>query len=304
LKKAKTLANLGRALGFPYQRIMRAKRNGLLKPSAGVIYDVEACCQAIQSHATTVSGGLPSKEKRTLLKVKIRKMRAEADLLESANKEWEHWGKSKWNLSNGRRTIGHTDDERPFAKYVLDHYCSVGGGSPSLIDISNDHYFWSAVGIAAIFAGAGFTRNDFPFSQAHSTWIRKFVKARKENQPALYHAFRLNEPQASPQVGDMVGYTYAQGITFEQAQAFFDRTGSYPSHTDVVVARREDRCGWRQRIGFSHAQDDSIDGGRFDRRSLAQVVCRTETQGLLSPDVVLAPLAYRPSPSLSDSCII
>jgi hypothetical protein len=83
LKKAKTLANLGRALGFPYQRIMRAKRNGLLKPSAGGIYDVEACRQAIQSHATTVSGGLPSKEKRTLLKVKIRKMRAEADLLES-----------------------------------------------------------------------------------------------------------------------------------------------------------------------------------------------------------------------------
>ncbi len=165
--------------------------------------------------------------------------KTEADLLESANKEWEHWGKSKWNLSSGRRTIGHTDDERPFAKYVLDHYCSVGGGSPSLIDISNDHYFWSAVGISAIFAGAGFTRNDFPFSQAHSTWIRKFVKARKENQPALYHAFRLNEPQASPQVGDMVGYTYAQGITFEQAQAFFDRTGSYPSHTDIVVARRE-----------------------------------------------------------------
>jgi hypothetical protein len=35
----------------------------------------------------------------------------------------------------------------------------------------------------------------------------------------------------------MVGYTYAN-VTFEQAQAYFDKTGNYPSHTDVVVERR------------------------------------------------------------------
>jgi hypothetical protein len=89
-----------------------------------------------------------------------------------------------------------------------------------------------------MFAGAGFLKTEFPFAQAHSTWIRKFVKARKENKPALYHAYRLRETQASPDVGDMVGYTYARGVTFEQAQAYFDRTGSYASHTDIVVARR------------------------------------------------------------------
>jgi hypothetical protein len=130
-----------------------------------------------------------------------------ADLLESADKEWRYWGRSTWNLSTDERHIGHTDDERPFAQYVIDNYCKVGGGSPSVIDISNDHYFWSAVGMSAIFSGAGFVKTEFPFSQAHATWIRKFVKARKENKPALYHGYRIKEAQASPQAGDMVGYT-------------------------------------------------------------------------------------------------
>jgi hypothetical protein len=160
------------------------------------------------------------------------------DLVASTKREWKHWGESTWNLSTDKRAVGHTDDERPYAKYVIDNYCSIGGGSPTVNEIANDHYFWSAVGISAMFAGAGFLKTEFPFAQAHSTWIRKFVKARNENKPALYHAYRLRETQASPDVGDMVGYTYARGVTFEQAQAYFDRTGSYASHTDIVVARR------------------------------------------------------------------
>lgn len=164
--------------------------------------------------------------------------KTEADLLASADHEWQHWGKSTWKLSTNARVIGHTDDEDDFAQYVIDNYCSIGGGTPSIMDISNDHYYWSAVGISAIFAGAGFVATEFPFAQAHSKWIKKFVKARKENKPALYHGFRISEAEASPQVGDMIGYTYADGVTFAQAQAYFDKTGNYPSHTDVVVARR------------------------------------------------------------------
>lgn len=161
-----------------------------------------------------------------------------ADLLNSANHEWDHWGNSTWNLSTGAKNIQHTDDETVFAQYVIDNYNSVAGGSPSVNEIANDLYFWSAVGMSAIFKGAGFKKTEFPFSQAHSTWIKKFIKARKNNTPALYHGFRIAEAAASPDVGDMVGYTYASGLTFAQAQAFFDKTGSYPSHTDVVVARR------------------------------------------------------------------
>jgi hypothetical protein len=165
--------------------------------------------------------------------------KTEADLLKAAEVEWKHWGSSVWDVASGAKTIGHTDDEEPFAQYVIDNYCSVAGGDPSTQDISNDHYYWSAVGMSAIFARAGFEKKEFPFNQAHSRWIKKFIKARKDkDKTALYYGYRIHEAKASPDVGDIVGYTYAKGITFKQAQAYFDKTGSYQSHTDVVVARR------------------------------------------------------------------
>jgi len=161
-----------------------------------------------------------------------------ADLLNAADHEWQHWGKSTWNVATGAKVVGHTDDEQDFAQFIIDNYCAVGGGSPSVNEISNDEYFWSAVGISAMFKAAGFVKPDFPFSQSHSTWLRKFIKARKQNQPALYWGFRLVEAQATPDVGDVVGYARGDGLTFESAQAFFDKTGSYSSHSDIVVARR------------------------------------------------------------------
>lgn len=162
-----------------------------------------------------------------------------SDIVELATREWEHWGKSTWSLSSNQKSIGHTDDEQAFAEYVIKHYNAAGGGTPTANEISNDQYFWSAVGISFVFKKAEFKKAEFPFAQAHSVWIRRFVKARKENdQTALYHGYRLNEAQASPEVGDIVGYTYAKNVSFEGAQAYFDKTGSYQSHTDIVVARR------------------------------------------------------------------
>jgi len=158
-------------------------------------------------------------------------------LLASARKEWIHWGRSTWNLTTKVVRIGHRDDDPVFAQYVIDNYNSVGGGSPSVSDIQNDLYPWSAVGISAIFKQAGFGKTELPFSQAHSKWIKPSVAARQTGAPALYHAFRLNEPEATPDLGDLVGYTYAK-VSFVKAQAYFDKTGSYKSHTDIVVARR------------------------------------------------------------------
>lgn len=161
-----------------------------------------------------------------------------ADLMNAVDAEWNHWGRSTWNLRTGRRNISHTDDETPYANYVIRNYNSAGGGSPTPTEIMNDHYFWSAVGISFAFKRAGFTRKEFPFAQAHSVWIRKFVAARKNNDSsALYHGYRLHEAAATPEVGDVVGYTYAR-VSFSGAQAYFDRTGSYPSHTDIVVTKR------------------------------------------------------------------
>ena len=155
--------------------------------------------------------------------------KTEADLLASADHEWQHWGQSTWKLSSNDRAIGHTDDEDDFAQYVIDNYCSIGGGSPSKTDISNDHYFWSAVGMSAIFAGAGFVATEFPFAQAHSEMDQEIHSrpARKTSRRSIAASGSMKPlAQASPQVGDMMGYTYADGITFAQAQAYFDKTGN------------------------------------------------------------------------------
>ena len=161
-------------------------------------------------------------------------------IVDAATAEWYHWGRSTWSLITGHKKISHTDDERIFARYVVDKYCSVVGDTPSLDDISNDIYFWSAVTISAIMRNAGFTKREFPFSNNHSVYIRAFVKARKANDAsASYWGYRLLESAARPDVGDLIGYVRPdRETTFEEAQAYFDRTRPYPSHTDIVVAKR------------------------------------------------------------------
>ncbi len=165
-------------------------------------------------------------------------MRDVDSLLKAFHDEWEHWGRSTLHLGTGHRQISHTDDEPVFAQYAIKTYCYVVGDSPSVSDISDDEYYWSAVGISYGFKKAGFKKSQFPFSSGHSTWIRAFIKARRADAPALYHGYRLTEPEAVPEIGDLIGYTYEKSVDFEGAQAFFDRTRSYPSHTDLVVAKR------------------------------------------------------------------
>ncbi|KAA3504492.1 DUF2272 domain-containing protein [Rhizobium rhizogenes] len=164
--------------------------------------------------------------------------RTVSDILNVADQEWKHWGNSTWNLSTDARHIRHKDDDRIFAKYVIKNYNSVGGGTPTEDDVMNDHYFWSAVGISYVFHAAQFSKKEFPFAESHSVWIRHFIKARKQNSTsALYHGYRLKEAGATPDVGDIVGYTYDK-VSFQQAQGYYDKVGSYKSHTDIVVARR------------------------------------------------------------------
>jgi hypothetical protein len=161
-----------------------------------------------------------------------------AKLLQVFDQEWSYWGRSNWNLATGTGTIAGTDDDKTLAQYIVDNYCSAVKDTPSISAIADDEYFWSAAGISAAFKAAGFRRSQFPFSSSHSTWIRAFIKARRDGANALYHGFRLNEPQALPRVGDIVGYTYDKKPTFEEAQLYFDKTGWYRSHTDLVVAER------------------------------------------------------------------
>lgn len=162
-----------------------------------------------------------------------------ASILSAARAEWDTWGRSDWNLVAGTKHIVHTDDEPAFARYVVDNYCAVGGGAPSLDDISDDRYFWSAVGMSAIMKNSGFARSEFPFAQSHSKFIRYFVAARKsEDRSAAFWAFRLGEQGGKPEPGDLVAYARAKGMTPEKAAKLFDATRDYESHSDVVVAKR------------------------------------------------------------------
>lgn len=162
-----------------------------------------------------------------------------SSILAAADAEWRHWGQSTWDLPAGTASIAHRDDEAAFAQYVIDEYCSVGGGDPSLAAIQDDRYFWSAVGMSAIMKKAGFRRSEFPFAQSHSKFIRHFIAARKaKDATAAFWGFRLGEAGGEPAVGDIVAY--ARGETMTQAKALkrFDATSSYDSHTDVVVAHQ------------------------------------------------------------------
>lgn len=172
-----------------------------------------------------------------------------ASIVDAATREWAEWGHSVWNVKTGARTIGHTDDERAFASLVVDRYCAVGGGAPSLDDIADDRYFWSAVGISAAMKAAGFTKAEFPFAEAHSTFIRHFVAARKASDlSAKYWAFRLDEPGGEPQPGDLVAYARGRNMTAKKAARLFDSTRSYESHSDIVVDSRQ---GEIDVIGFN-----------------------------------------------------
>lgn len=161
-----------------------------------------------------------------------------ASLMDAARAEWDHWGRSTWNLipEPEEKQIGHTDDEDEYADYIIHNYCRPRGDHPSRAEIVSDHYYWSAVGLSAIFEKAGFAAADFPFSNRHSTWITRFIAARRAGEPALYHGHRLNRPSATPDIGDIVGFA---GGSFDEAQGYFDRQGSYSSHSDLVVARRD-----------------------------------------------------------------
>jgi hypothetical protein len=160
-------------------------------------------------------------------------------IIQAATKEWDFWGRSTWNVPSKKTVIGHTDDEVTFAKHVIEAYCSVGGGAPSLSDISDDRYYWSAVGMSAIMKNAGFSKFEFPFAQAHSRFIRHFIAARKnKDTSAAFWGFRLNEPGGEPEPGDIVAYARTKNVNAEKAAKLFDATATYESHSDVVVAKR------------------------------------------------------------------
>ena len=192
-----------------------------------------------------------------------------SDLVAAAMAEWAHWGRCSWNLVTGKASSGFGNDDDPtFAQYVIDTYLPPFYGPaakwPTAKTIAGDDYFWSAVTISHFMLRAEFVRrflpkagvsggtaayadwvgasqpNEFPISEAHHDYIRWAVQARRDQVAgASYWAYRVDEAAAVPDVGDLVGHARgAKGMTKAKALGVFDKTGAYPSHIDLVVARR------------------------------------------------------------------
>jgi hypothetical protein len=58
-------------------------------------------------------------------------------------------------------------------------------------------------------------------------------------QNAAYWGFRIDDAHAVPEVDDLVGCAREEHrLTRTETLAYFDKTGSYSSHADIVVAKR------------------------------------------------------------------
>jgi hypothetical protein len=184
----------------------------------------------------------------------------------AAEKEWRTWGKSRWNCITGAKSAGfHIDDDDRWAQYILDTYMppfrKAPITSPTKTELAEDIYPWSAVAISNFMLQGGFlrkkpvaetvspasyrawvassTKDEFPIAEGHSVYLRWAIRARRDGVAAArFWGYRVDEPDATPEVGDIVGCTRSKNMTAAKALAHFDRTASYSSHADLVVARR------------------------------------------------------------------
>lgn len=168
-------------------------------------------------------------------------------IIRAALNEWDHWGGSTHNLVNNTKAIAKVERDPSYAEYVYDTYYKATVKNPDpgaregmitrIKEQARPTYAWSACTISYIMKTAGYTKEQFKFSQSHSVYIRNAVAAKKnDSRDACFWGYRIHE--ISPDVGDLIGYARQDGLDFAGAQAWYDKTGSYDSHTDVVVATR------------------------------------------------------------------
>lgn len=219
-------------------------------------------------------------------------------IVKVATEEWKHWGQCTWNTITGKKSSTHSnDDDVVYSNYVINNYISKLYGKipkwPTPSDISQDNYAWSAVTISYFLSKAGFTRkkllsskikmtdpeyvawlkqasaDEFPLSEAHHDYIRWSIAAKAFNVTnAAYWGYRIDDPVAKPEVGDLVGYVRGiKGMTKSKALKFYDRQTSYQSHTDLVTDVRK-------------GEIDVIGGNVRD--SVCKKTLRLDANGLLS----------------------
>jgi len=139
---------------------------------------------------------------------------------------------NEWNYWKG----GKTKEGNPETMDRLKTYWIEGAGIKNWTDKKMTDEAWSAAFISYVMkkSGAG---KDWKYSPSHSTYIVDSIKNRKTNNANPFKGYKPQEVKL--EIGDLVG----KG---RQGSVGYDTTGSYLSHTDIVIGFKD---GYAETIG-------------------------------------------------------
>ena len=175
-----------------------------------------------------ISGGIAG---IFILLAVIRKLTPyKKNMIKTANDEWAKFGYQTRDKNGTWIKEGGKEHKEGFFQRVGDYWREALGKRYTGKDRD---VAWSSAFISWVMMKSGGLFN-IPFrkSSSHSRYIREYVKNRKEgNTTAPFVAYRINEKPA--ELGDLVCYSR------ESSTDLYDKTGSYKSHCDIVVAKRQ-----------------------------------------------------------------
>ncbi len=161
-------------------------------------------------------------------------------LVREATDEWE-----RFDHGNGVET------QEPYSSFINEMWTA--RGLPNITGRDTDQ-FWSAAFISFILENANYTKTKL--STKHSVYIHEAIQNRVTRANRNFWGYRRRE--AKPQVGDLICQWRERETTFDEAEM----SGDFPSHTDLVIAVREQSCitlGGNVANGMSGASGVSVD---------------------------------------------
>ena len=167
------------------------------------------------------------------------------NIVKTAEEEWARFGYDTTGKDGKKIKEGAKEYQEGFWQRVGDYWREALGKRYTGKDRD---VAWSSAFISWVMAkSGGIFGIPFKKSSAHATYIREYVKNRKEGRlKAPFVAYRINEKPA--EVGDLVCYSR------EGSSNMYDRTSNYKSHCDIVVKKR---AGEIEVIGGNVAQSVS-----------------------------------------------
>jgi hypothetical protein len=156
----------------------------------------------------------------------FKKSTYKKNVIKFANNEWAKFGYQERDADGNWIRQGRKENEDGWYQRVGMYWKGIGKN----YDGRDRDVAWSSAFIGWVMGGIGGVLGvPFTKSASHSKYIRDYVANRKEGRlDAPFVAYRLNEKPAK--VGDLLCYSR------ESATDLYDKTGSYKSHCDIVVA--------------------------------------------------------------------